>query len=118
MEAYSTRFQSIQVCQKFKEKSRQRFLSSEELINLSEVLSEAEQAQTESQSVINAIRLLLFTGCRLNEILTLKWEYVDFDNHCLHLPDSKTGAKTVYLSPSALEVLSKAKISKMITIHL
>jgi integrase len=58
------------------------------------------------KSVVNAIRLLILTGCRLNEIFTLKWEYIDQKNHCLHLPDSKTGAKTVYLAPAALEILS------------
>jgi integrase len=41
--------------------------------------------------------LLLFTGCRKSEILTLKWEHVDFQRGCLKLPDSKTGAKVVPL---------------------
>ena len=55
------------------------------------------------------IRLLLLTGCRLGEILTLKWQYIDYENRCLRLPDSKTGAKTVYLSPPALLVLEGMK---------
>ncbi len=52
-----------------------------------------------------AVRLLLFTGARLSEILTLRWSEVDFDNGLLRLPDSKTGAKTIYLPPPAIEVL-------------
>jgi integrase len=49
--------------------------------------------------------LLLFTGCRLREIL-LKWQYVDFERGCLFLPDSKSGRKTVILNAPALAVLS------------
>jgi integrase len=55
--------------------------------------------------VVAAIRLLVFTGARRNEILTLKWEHVDFERACLRLPDSKTGAKTVHLNAPALELL-------------
>ena len=43
---------------------------------------------------IAAVRLLILTGCRLNEIMTLKWEHVDLDAAVLNLPDSKTGAKS------------------------
>jgi integrase len=92
---------------KFKELHRERFLSEAELGALAEVLAEAERTRTEQPAVIAAIRLLLLTGARLSEILTLQWEHVDFERQCLNLPDSKTGAKTIYLSPSALEVLSK-----------
>ncbi len=72
----------------------------------------AEKESTEMISIVALIRLLIFTGCRLGEILTLKWEYVDIDNHCLRLPDSKTGAKIVYLSPPALETLNDIKAKK------
>ena len=51
--------------------------------------------------------LLIYTGARLNEVLTLKWEHVDLDRGLLLLPDSKTGRKTVYLNPPALAVLHK-----------
>jgi integrase len=61
----------------------------------------------EDPYAIAAIRLLIFTGCRLNEIMTLKWEYVDFEARCLRLPDSKTGARVVHLGAPALEVLSR-----------
>ena len=39
--------------------------------------------------------------------MTLKWDYVDFEGMALHLPDSKTGAKTVHIGAPAIEVLSK-----------
>jgi len=53
-----------------------------------------------------AIRLLLFTGCRLREILRLKWAQVDFERGFLFLPDSKTGRKPVVLNAPALAILS------------
>jgi integrase len=51
--------------------------------------------------------LLILTGCRLNEIMTLRWEYVDLDAGVLNLPDSKTGAKTVHLGKPAIETLRR-----------
>jgi integrase len=56
---------------------------------------------------VAAVRLLLFTGARLREILQLKWEYVDFDRGLLLLPDSKTGKKAIVLNAPALDVLAK-----------
>ena len=53
-----------------------------------------------------AIRLLLFTGCRLREVLHLKWEQVDLERGLLFLADSKTGKKTVILNAPALTVLA------------
>lgn len=92
---------------KYPEKKRERYLTKEELARLGEVLRQCEQEGIESPSAINALRLLIFTGCRLSEIMTLKWNYVDFEGSALHLPDSKTGAKTVHVGAPALEVLSK-----------
>ena len=52
-----------------------------------------------------AIKLLLLTGCRKSEITNLRWDHVDFERECLRLPDSKTGAKVVYLNAPARAVL-------------
>ncbi|MCH9019104.1 MAG: site-specific integrase [Proteobacteria bacterium] len=57
-------------------------------------------------SVIAAIRLLIFTGARLGEILNLQWRDVDIERACLRLPESKTGAKVIHLNAPALEVLN------------
>lgn len=89
------------------ERKMERFLSADELNRLGAALAEAEHTRTELPNVIAAIRLLIFTGMRLNEALTLRWEHVDLERSCLHLPDSKTGAKAIYLSAPALEVLTR-----------
>jgi integrase len=94
---------------KYPEEKRERYLSPAELAALGEALSLAEQEGVEDPYAIAAIRLLIFTGCRLNEIMTLKWGYVDFEARCLRLPDSKTGARVVHLGAPALEVLARVE---------
>tara|TARA_E500000305_G_scaffold109307_1_gene113934 strand:+ start:847 stop:2004 length:1158 start_codon:yes stop_codon:yes gene_type:complete len=88
---------------KYKEEKRERYLSAEERARLLQVLDEVVADGTETEHVAAAFKLLLFTGCRLGEIQALKWSYLK-DN--LHLPDSKTGAKTVYLNDAARAVLT------------
>ena len=90
---------------RFTIQARQRFLSEQELARLGETLTEIEKDGTESSFVIAAIRLLIFTGCRRNEILEARWEWVDFERGLLLLPHSKTGAKPVYLNAEAVQVL-------------
>lgn len=92
--------------EKFREAGRKRFLSPDELSRFSAVLAAAERDGSESAYVVAAIRMLVLTGARLSEILTLRWEHVDLPARVLRLPDSKTGAKTVYLGASAVQVLS------------
>jgi len=89
---------------KYTEQKRERFLSQDEIAKLMNVLEE-EEKNSQNPWTIYAIRLLLITGCRLNEILTLKWEEVDFSNQYLRLSDSKTGKKLVYLSTTAIDIL-------------
>lgn len=94
---------------KYPEKGRERFLSKAEFANLSRALDETELNGDETKSCINAYRLLMYTGCRLGEIQKLEWSHVDFDAQEFHLPDSKTGAKTVYIGDTAMDVLKKIK---------
>lgn len=89
----------------FREQSRERFLSPQELARLGAVLAEAERLESEPREALAAIRLLLLTGCRKSEILTLKWRYIDFDRRLLFLPDSKTGAKIVPLGAAVIAIL-------------
>jgi integrase len=113
---------------KFKESRRERFLTSEELERLGGAIREAEttgipwtvdeskpsakhvpkfkRSTRIAPSAAAALRLLLFTGCRLREILNLRWPHVDIERGCLFLPDSKSGQKTVILNTPALAVLN------------
>jgi integrase len=113
---------------KYPEVHRERFLSGDELSRLGAAISEGETvgipwkpaagkkakyAPNEEhrrarigKSAAAALRLLLFTGARLREILHLRWEHIDFDRGLLLLPDSKTGKKTIVLNAPALEVLT------------
>ncbi len=91
---------------RYRERSRERFLSEAELARLGDALSKAERNGTESPHAVAAIRLLIFTGARRGEILGLRWEHVDTERAMLLLADSKTGAKAIYLSAPALETLA------------
>ena len=88
---------------RYRERRRERFLSDAEYVRLGEALRDAERS--EMPSAVAAVRLLMLTGCRLSEILTLRWDYVDMEAGQLHLPDSKSGAKIVHLGEPALAVL-------------
>lgn len=91
--------------EKFKEKRKERFLSNDELARLGEALAEAEQNKEELPQAIAALRLLLLTGCRLSEILTLKWSDIDYTRSCLMLQDSKTGQKAVPIGNAVIDIL-------------
>ncbi|BEQ14195.1 site-specific integrase [Desulfoferula mesophila] len=91
--------------QKYKEKKRQRYLSKDEWARLGKVLVEIEREDSGLPSVVTAVRLLIFTGCRLSEVLTLRWDDVDWDRGCLNLLDSKTGQRFVPLGQVALDLL-------------
>lgn len=91
--------------ERFRENIRRRFLSREETARLGEALDWIERDGSETRHVVAAIRLLLLTGARVGEILSLRWEYVDSETRCLRLPDSKTGAKEIALGRAAFELL-------------
>ena len=82
---------------RYKRQLPERYLSPAEYRHLGRALSEAEP---DHPSAVAAIRLLLFTGARCGEIASLEWAWVKPDR--LALPDSKTGAKTVYLNAISL----------------
>src|SRR6266581_1325756 len=84
------------------EKKRERMLSPAELARLGDALA----AHSGSPYAVAAVKLLVFTGARLGEVLGLKWEWIDFERGEARLPDSKTGAKTLHLPPPALAVLA------------
>ena len=102
-EVYGYRPEESNPCvgiRRYRRRGRERFLSPEEMQRLGAVLSRHEP---DHPLEIAAIRLLLLTGCRCNEILTLKWS--DYREGHLYLRDSKTGPRTVWLSSPARGIL-------------
>ena len=91
---------------KYPERRRERFLTAAEFGRLGCVLDEAETRGGASAPAVAAIRLLILTGCRKSEILTLRWEDVAPGESELRLPDTKTGARAVSLSPPAVKLLA------------
>jgi integrase len=90
---------------KHREDKRERYLAEVELQRLGAVLTDAQADNSVSPFAVAAIWLLILTGARLSEILTLKWSHVDVNHLVLRLPDSKTGAKLVYLNAAAIALL-------------
>jgi len=91
---------------RFPEVRRERFLSQHEFERLGKVLCQAQETGSENIYCLAAIRLLILTGARLNEILSLKWQYVDLRRQTIFLPTSKTGQKPLFLNQAACDVLS------------
>jgi integrase len=89
---------------KYRENKRERFLSPDELAALGTALAAAEA--TQNPYAVAAIRLLVLTGARVGEILSLKWSYIDEGRRLILLPDSKTGAKAIPLNQPAFDVLA------------
>ena len=103
-EIYGLRPDGSNPCVKIKRyrlKARECFLMPHEIKKLGQVLSTHEK---QHKRQVDLIRLLLLTGCRKGEILNLQWSFYR-DGH-LHLPDSKTGPKIIYLSTPARQILA------------
>ena len=102
-EVYGYRPEGTNPCtgiKRYRRQGRQRFLSTAEIRRLGEVLSRHEVDHPQATVII---RLLLLTGCRKGEIVTLKWRFYREGN--LFLPDSKVGPRTVWLSSAARAIL-------------
>ena len=73
---------------KYPERKRERFLTDAEFARLGRILDETVTSGGASPTGVAAIRLLILTGCRKNEILTLRWKDVVLDAGGLRLADA------------------------------
>ena len=107
--------------QLYKEEKRMDFMDEEVIAKLSDALAAMEAnwmkrmrtGEKRTSEIIDtitpqsaaALRLLLFTGARKMEILSLKWSYISFELGIARLPDSKTGFKILQIPAPALTIL-------------
>lgn len=101
--------------EKFKENKRERYLTPVEFGRLAEAMREAERGEVIGDKrkpihvnpfAIAALRLLALSGCRKEEILSMRWDDVNLAAGRLELQDSKTGRRTVQLNSAAQDVLA------------
>jgi integrase len=125
----------VRLIRRNKDNGRERFLDGNELGRLGQALDEAETGGlpwiikakgskhlprdvTKRRTLVNpmalaGIRLLLFTGARLSEILELRWEHVDFEAGTIALPARKGGGRKAHpASTGALTLLANLKLSE------
>lgn len=91
--------------EKFPDKKMERFLTAVELKKLEETLASMAYSNM-SPYTVAVIWMLMSTGCRLNEVLTLQWKDVYLDDGYLYLKDSKVGVRTIPLSDKAKRIFT------------
>ena len=104
-ETYGYRPEGSNPCRgirRYRRKGRECFLSEDEIRRLGRVL---EHHEGDHPMQVAIIRLLLLTGCRRREIVTLRWK--EYREGHLHLADSKTGPRMVWLSSPARWILEE-----------
>ena len=102
-EVYGYRPEGTNPCagiRRYRRQGRERFLSTAEVSRLGAVLASHDADHPQAVAIV---RLLLLTGCRKGEIISLKWRY--YREGKLFLPDSKVGPRTVWLSSPARAIL-------------
>ena len=90
---------------KYRLRLRNRHLARDEYRRLGQALRDGESEGWVSAPAAAALRLLILTGCRRDEILTLRWDDVDRHARELRLRDSKSGPCMVALTPAVEAVL-------------
>ena len=85
---------------RYRMEPKARFLTAEETARLNAVLTRDEFYCPQAVAVI---RLLMLTGCRFGEVVSLEWDWIRGKR--IHLPDSKSGPRTVWLSSAARAVI-------------
>jgi len=112
-EAVTTNITARRILRAGPGRTMERFLSAEERAQLEAALQEWGSIPTHlggvSEHVIRAIRICVLTGMRRGEVLSLRWDWIDWSRSVIRLPTSKTGQKEVPISSHALAYLRSEK---------
>lgn len=84
------------------ETARKRYMTGEEVAKIAEIL---QREEAENPASVAFLYLLILSGARKGEIANARWR--ELDGNVLRLPDSKTGARPVYLPSHVMPVLER-----------
>lgn len=84
---------------------RETFLTIDEIRDFGRLLAH-DTVRENYKHTVNAVKLLLLTGCRRDEILSLRWEYINWEKQFFAFPITKTTNKQIRpFGKGALELL-------------
>ncbi len=95
------------------ETKRERYLTDKEIQAYFKGLAAAQRGSSRMAQACDALRLILLTGARKTEILSLRWKYIDFQRRIAFLPDTKTGQRPLRLPEAAMGILKKVRRRKL-----
>ncbi len=95
----------VNMIKKIPDRKRTYFLDSEAFYLFGKALNDCPI----NPQAMNALRLMALTGFRKNEILSLKWRYIDFTRQLIRFPDTKTGAQNRHIGEPVVELLKQIK---------
>ena len=90
-----------------REEPRDRTLVPTEIAALGRALAESDIEPCAAA----AIQFAMLTGLRISEVISMRWECVNFESGCVLLPTTKTGRRNHPLSTAALSVLAGLPIN-------
>lgn len=90
---------------KYKINERELILTPAQIRSMNAAMDELLAENKIRQPMVDLVRLLMVTGCRLREIMHAKTAWVDRERSLLLLPDSKVGQRKISLSPVAMTII-------------
>jgi integrase len=94
---------------RYAERQRERFLSDAELAQVGAAVAKLETAGKILPGAALAIRLAALTGCRLSELLALRWEDVDLEAGALAIRDAKAGGRSHAIGAPVVALLASVE---------
>lgn len=89
--------------QKFREKSRDRFLQPDEMPKFWKALNDEP-----NEIARDYLKLSLLLGARRSNMLAMRWEQLNFERSEWRIPETKNGeSQTVHLPAAAIEILKE-----------